>query len=142
MATSIARKIALGLILACAATPAAQAEEVSVTILAHARTVCTADLSASAPARLEAGQTMLGSIRELCNDVEGYRIVLTHPRGLVGAAVMLDGQRVPIATDASETVIVDAPHDGQRQRQFGLELAEAVDGLQLGLIAEPKGMTF
>jgi hypothetical protein len=68
--------------------------------------------------------------------------VLDHPRGMTGAALLLDGQRVEIADDANRTVIVDSRQPAFKQREVGLELAQMAEIMPMIIYAEPKGMVF
>lgn len=120
---------------------ATSAEQASVNIVARARTICTVTLPGTQQP-LQAGQNNFGRMTELCNNIDGYRLVLAHPRGLVGAAVLLDGQRVAISPDANQTVIVDRNYPAYQERQLALELASAAPTLPLTIFAEPKGVVF
>lgn len=135
--------LSMGLAVAAASgAQAVAAQDAAVSINARARTICTVELGFGAPAKYEAGFNYLGQMTELCNNVEGYRLVLDHPQGMVGAAILLDGQRIEIAPSASRTVIVDSSQPAYQEREIGLELASGADSLPMVIYAEPKGMIF
>ncbi len=129
-----------GALSALMVVPAA-ADGVSIGINATARTICRVEVGAAATPTFEAGETALGRMTELCNNVEGYRLILIHPAGLVDAFAVVDGQRVPLSS-AGQTVIVDSDQPAARARDIGIVLSTRQDGLTLGLRAEAKGMTF
>ena len=120
----------------------AAAQDQSIAINARVKTICKVDIHFNPPLRYAAGINHLGQITELCNNVEGYILVLDHPRGMTGAALLLDGQRVEIADDANRTVIVDSRQPAFKQREVGLELAQMAEIMPMIIYAEPKGMVF
>jgi len=124
-----------------AVTPAA-AGSVSIGIRATARTICKVEVGAAAVPAFEAGETELGRMTELCNNVEGYRLILNHPAGLVDAFAVVDGQRVPLSATSTQTIIVDSNHPAFRERNLGIVLSSAQPVLGLSLRAEAKGMVF
>jgi len=127
----------------CVAASPALASSTSVSFSGRVPTICRVTMSGQAPAVFQAGDNRLGSANELCNSVDGYRIVLTHPTGLRDAWVLVDGARIAISPSATSTVIVDSSHPMDGARELGLHLSESVDGpLPLSLHAEARGMTF
>lgn len=112
-----------------------------INIMGRVATVCRVSLAGGASA-VEPGEQMLGRLTELCNNVDGYRLVLLHPAGLQDAFVVLDGQRIPIAADATRTVIVDSNRPAYRERDLTLVLAEGTEPVAVNIEAQPKGMIF
>lgn len=133
----------LGVAALCAGTAPALASSATVTFTGRVPTICRVALSDAPPVILQAGDNRLGSTDELCNSVDGYRIVLNHPSGLVDAWVIIDGARIAINSGATSTVIVDSSQPGDGRRELGLHLARPVEGpLPLSLAAEVKGAIF
>jgi len=94
-----------------------------IDIMGRVATVCRVSLTGGAMP-VEPGEQMLGRLTELCNNVDGYRLVLLHPAGLEDAYVVLDGERIAIAADSTRTVIVDSNRPAYRERDLTLVLAE------------------
>jgi len=115
---------------------------VSIGIRATARTICRVEVGAAVIPAFETGETGLGRMTELCNNVEGYRLILNHPVGLVDAFAVVDGQRVPLSSTATQTVIIDSNQPAFRQRDLGIILSSPQDAMSLSLRAEAKGMIF
>lgn len=113
-----------------------------VAITARASTVCRIDFSGAAPSALPAGETFLGQMTELCNSADGYRLVVRHPRDLDNAYIIIDGQRIALASSADETVIIDSDLPGFRERSIAISLANGLDRAGLSFEARPKGMIF
>lgn len=114
----------------------------AINIMGRVSTVCRVSLDGGAAPAIGQGEHMLGRLTELCNNVEGYRLVLLHPAGLEDAFIVLDGQRIPIAADATRTVIVDSNRPAYRERNLALVLAEGVEPVAVNIEAQPKGMIF
>lgn len=112
-----------------------------INIMGRVATVCSVSLVGGAPLATE-GEQMLGRLTELCNNVDGYRLVLLHPAGLEDAFVVLDGERIAISADATRTVIVDSNHAAYRERNLSLVLADGADPVAVNIEAQPKGMVF
>lgn len=141
---SYARQITTALTataLILAAGPAA-ASSVSIGINGRVGTVCRVEIGGAPAPRFEAGETSLGRMTELCNNVEGYRLVLSHPLGLQDAWMVVDGQRIPISSTSTTTVIVDSNAPAARERELGIVLSSGAATLDLALRAEAKGMIF
>ncbi|MBU1385705.1 MAG: hypothetical protein KKG14_07230 [Alphaproteobacteria bacterium] len=128
-------------VIMLAATSAA-ADGVSVSIHGRVGTVCRVEVGGPPAPRFEVGETRLGRMTELCNNVDGYRLVLSHPVGLQDAWMVVDGQRIPISPTSSTTVIVDSNGPAAREREVGIVLSSASDTLDLTLRAEAKGAIF
>lgn len=141
---SYARQITTALTataLILAAGPAA-AGSVSIGINGRVGTVCRVEIGGAPAPRFEAGETSLGRMTELCNNVDGYRLVLSHPVGLQDAWMVVDGQRIPISSTSTTTVIVDSNAPAAREREVGIVLSSGAATLDLTLRAEAKGMIF
>ncbi|WP_313472125.1 hypothetical protein [Brevundimonas sp.] len=113
-----------------------------INIMGRVATVCRVSLAGGGTSAVEPGEQMLGRLTELCNNIDGYRLVLVHPAGLEDAFVVLDGQRIPIAADATRTVIVDSNRPAYRERDLTLVLAEGTEPVAVNIEAQPKGMIF
>ncbi|MGH7021229.1 MAG: hypothetical protein ACREEY_15210 [Brevundimonas sp.] len=113
-----------------------------INIMGRVATVCRVSLSGGGTPSVEPGEQMLGRLTELCNNVDGYRLVLLHPAGLEDAFVVLDGERIPIASNATRTVIVDSSRPAYRERDLTLVLAEGTQPVPVNIEAQPKGMIF
>jgi hypothetical protein len=133
---------AVALLVSIVSPLAAASQGAQVAINGRVRTVCTVDLAFETLPHLRAGLNQLGAMVELCNNVEGYRLILDHPAGLAGAAILLDGRRIEIEPSSTRTVIVDSSRPAYEQRQLGLELAAPTDIGQMRIYAEPKGAVF
>ncbi|EKY30788.1 hypothetical protein HMPREF0185_00108 [Brevundimonas diminuta 470-4] len=112
-----------------------------IDIMGRVATVCRVSLTGGAMP-VEPGEQMLGRLTELCNNVDGYRLVLLHPAGLEDAYVVLDGERIAIAADSTRTVIVDSNRPAYRERDLTLVLAEGAEAVAVNIEAQPKGMIF
>lgn len=135
------RTILIATAILLTAAPAA-ADGVSIGILGRVSTICRVEVGGPPTPRFEVGETRLGRMTELCNNVEGYRLVLSHPVGLQDAWMVLDGERIPISPTASTTVIVDSNSPAAREREVAIVLSSATDTLDLSVRAEAKGMIF
>lgn len=113
-----------------------------INIMGRVATVCRVSLAGGGATTLEQGEQMLGRLTELCNNVDGYRLVLLHPAGLEDAFVVLDGKRIAISADATRTVIVDSNRPAYRERDITLVLAEGSEPVAVNIEAQPKGMLF
>lgn len=141
MSTQTAKYILVAVATLCA-TPAYAAAASSFTVTGVVPTVCRASIDGDF-SPLHAGLNDLGRITELCNDVDGYRLVLSHPAGVEDASMLIDGQQIAIEPDAVETVLVDSNVPADRQRHLQLVLGDSVPDLtRLTIYAEPKGIRF
>ena len=139
------RTLRLSMILATVltASTSARAEGGSISINARVRTICTAEIKAAPSAIFEKGLNSVGELTELCNSVEGYRLVLRHSEMSQGAYWLLDGIPVDIEKSTDMTVLVDSTQPAYRQRHLALYLPEAIsEQFPFVLYAEPKGMIF
>jgi len=136
------RTVGMALLASAAAASPVAADSVSIGITAHVRTICKVEVAAAAVSELQSGETSLGRMTELCNNLEGYQLVLTHPAGLVDAWAVVDGVRVPISAAGTETVIVDSNAPAYRERSLGIILPSGQPNLGLSLRAEAKGIIY
>ncbi len=118
------------------------ADKATKEISGSAPTVCTASVTASEGSLGHPGTRLSGHLTELCNDVNGYRLVLAHPSGLTDASVQLNGVSVPLNEGATRTVITDSNHARYLVREFALVLSNGEAGFPLTLYTEPKGAIF
>ena len=58
------------------------------------------------------------------------------------AFAVVDGQRVPLSSTATQTVIIDSNQPAFRQRDLGIILSSPQHAMSLSLRAEAKGMIF
>lgn len=113
-----------------------------INFMGRVPTVCRVSLAGTIAPDLGPGEQMLGRLTELCNNVEGYRLVLLHPSGLEDAFVVLDGARIPISANTTRTVIVDSNSPAYREHDLSLILAQDVGPVAVNIEAQPKGMIF
>ncbi|GAA0647629.1 hypothetical protein [Brevundimonas lenta] len=100
--------------------------------------LCRVQLSNSMSAPDEEGVAQLGVASEFCNAPRGYRVVVSHPSDLEGAALIADGQRIPLSA-GGETVLTDSSHPDLRQLSVALDLGEQPERFSsLGLRIEAK----
>ena len=115
----------------------------SLTISGRVPTVCEVGISSPSLPQFNGGSNNLGTLTELCNNVDGYTVTLHHPEGLTDAWIDLGDRQVPISSRATETVIVDNDEPAYRERPVRLILAQAPGGtIRLSLDAQPKGTIF
>lgn len=126
-----------------AAVPASAADGAFFAISARVPTVCEVRMASSAIAPITVGKNELGTLAELCNNVDGYTVTLNHPSGLSNAWIEIGSDRIALSPAATQTVIVnnDAPADRARPISLILDQAPASD-LTLSLDAQAKGMIF
>lgn len=129
-------------LIAIASPATAIGQGSNISISGRVPTVCTVDANLQASSNFSSGVNSLGRIVALCNNREGYRLVLQHPSGIPGATILLDGERIAIQPFATQTVLIDSDHAAFEERQLDLELAASSDGIPLTLYAEPKGVIF
>ena len=139
------RALRLSMILAAVLTAntAARAEGGSLSISARVKTVCTAEITAAPSAIFEKGLNRVGELIELCNSVEGYRLVVRHSEMSQGAYWLLDGIPIDVEKSSDVTVLVDSTQPAYRRRRLALYLPEPIsERFPFVLYAEPKGMVF
>ncbi len=120
----------------------AQSEQsTTIGIRGIVRTVCRVEFNqASAPV---SGDTVdLGRMTQLCNNIDGYRVIMQHPAGLGGATVSIDGIEAPLSS-GTETILVDSSNPAFRTNDVRLHLASgAASQLSLAFRIEPKGAVY
>lgn len=129
--------------IAIAALPmvAAADDGARIGIRATVPTICRVDLARSVLMQ-GTDDYDLGQVTELCNNGGGYRIVLSHPKGLTGAEAIVDGVAVPLSA-SGKTVLVDSNVPAERTRQMRLKFgAGAPTVSHIGLQAVPKGFVY
>ncbi len=62
---------------------AATGQDAHADISGRVPTICTVDANLQATSNLAPGVNSLGRLVELCNNREGYRLVLKHPSGML-----------------------------------------------------------
>jgi len=135
----------IALCLAAAALPAAGVaapSRATWTVQGRVATLCRIDFDRPLAGQATGGVIELGTYSTLCNDRDGYRIVMRHAAGLQHAAIEIDGVTVPLSS-GSETVIVDS---GRPEFHTGAARIVLADGsAQPGSISfrvEPKGAVY
>lgn len=79
--------------------------------------------TAIAPADAE-GIAQLGVAEEFCNAPRGYRVMVLHPSGLEGAAIIRDGVRIPLSPTGS-TILTDSHRPAIQRVALALDLGDA-----------------
>lgn len=82
--------------------------------------ICRASVEARhvAPTR---GRASLGTLREFCNNPNGYEVWLDHSPGLAGAAMVLDGRRVELSS-GSATLLTRSDHAAIARKDLAMDL--------------------
>lgn len=137
------RAVSLTMIAAIAAVPmgAVADEGARIGIRATVPTICRVDLAQSILTR-GVEEYDLGEVKELCNNIGGYQIVLSHPQGLTDAEAIVDGVVVPLSA-SGRTVLVESNVPAERRRQIRLTLGQDASLVtHIGLQAIPKGFVY
>src|SRR4051812_9120168 len=103
-------RLKIALCLVAASLPAvavAGQSRTTLTIQGTVATICHVDFDRPIAGAASGGTVDLGHFEELCNDRDGYRIVIQHPAGLQNASVEYGGVSIPLSA-GTETVIVDS----------------------------------
>lgn len=95
-----------------------------ITIQAFVPVICNVSLDTQVSQPDEDGVASLGMAREFCNAPRGYRVLALHAPDLEGAALISDGQRIPLS-QSGETVISDIAHADIRTVALAADLGEA-----------------
>ena len=74
------------------------------------------------------GLINLGEMNEFCNNGRGYRVYIDHSSKASDAAVIVDGQRVPLSPEGS-TMIYEASGPGKRTHQLSLDVSNSADSV-------------
>lgn len=105
------------------------------------RTICKVEFSNPAPI-VTAGVVEFGNMTELCNQRDGYRLIMHHPEGMEGARFEIGGREVELSS-GTETVLVDSSHPSFRVSEARLELAGGdSDPTALYFRVEPRGSIY
>ncbi|SFJ65995.1 hypothetical protein [Caulobacter sp. UNC279MFTsu5.1] len=84
----------------------------------HVPVICRVDLQASGASADHA--TDLGRMTEFCNSAAGYDVWLSHAQGLSGAAVYVDGQKIPLSA-SGQTLISHSSTAASRSHALRLD---------------------
>jgi hypothetical protein len=136
--------ITAGLVVASGPTALAQSHEAtkSFGINAVVRTKCRVVVE-RASASLASSQMDVGEMVEGCNNMQGYRIVVSHAPNLQNAALVVEGERVPLSA-SGETVVSDSNQAAWRRRAVALDPGASQSAMlsTLSFRMEPKGPIF
>jgi hypothetical protein len=102
-------------------------------------TICRAQFS-NAQATPNGSTVDLGTLSELCNNLGGYRVVLSHAAGLENGTITVDGRTFPLGV-SGYTVITDATGPAVVQRSVSIDFG-ADAPMTLGVRIEPKGAIY
>lgn len=141
---SIKRIVAAASIMMMAVTLPAQASSgtnrasTTVRIQGFVPVICRVQLSTTLSTPNEDGVASLGVADEFCNAPRGYRVVVQHAENLEGAALISDGQRIPLSA-SGETVLTNSNHPDLRKVALAIDLGENAGRFNaLGLRIEAK----
>lgn len=95
----------------------------SIRIQAFVPVICHVNLDIGVTAPDDEGVANLGTAREFCNAPRGYRVLVQHAADLEGAALISNGQRIPLSA-SGETVISDVQHADIRMVSLAADLGE------------------
>lgn len=115
--------LAMSAFSAQADSPLKSAASSTVRILGVVPVLCRVNLSMSLGVIDENGIAELGTAQEFCNAPRGYRVLVQHPAGLTGAAVISNGERIPLSP-TGETVISDISHAAIRAVALSADLGD------------------
>lgn len=115
--------------------------DMNFAIHGRVKTICRAELSSSAQSPA-AGVVPVGTISELCNNVQGYSVKLTYAPELGGKKVKIDSQEVLLSA-TGETVIYESSEPDARDHDLSL-LADAADlsAYHIAVAITPKGAVY
>lgn len=85
---------------------------------------CRVQLSSGLATPNDDGVAQLGVAEEFCNAPRGYRVLVLHPAGLEGAAIIRDGVRIPLSSSGS-TVLTDSSVPAIQQVALAVDLGDA-----------------
>lgn len=133
--------VGLSIMILPAGTAQAEPSTTRINIRGIVPTICRVEFSQAAVATGE-DRVDLGQMTQLCNNIEGYRVIVQHPAGLSGAHFSVDGVEAPLSS-GTETVLVDSNDPAYRTSGVSLHLASASAELSaLSFRIEPKGATY
>ncbi|MBN8551623.1 MAG: hypothetical protein J0L52_01850 [Caulobacterales bacterium] len=85
------------------------------------------------------GLVALGTAHEFCNAPSGYRVMIQHPQDLQGAAIISDGERIPLSA-SGETLLTDSPHADLRTVRLSADMGDEPNRFRsLSVRIEPRG---
>jgi len=117
------------------------ASEMNFAIHGRVKTICRAEMSSSGQGP-SAGVVPVGTISELCNNVQGYSVKLTYAPELGGKTVKIDAQQVVLSA-TGETVIYESSEPDARNHDVAL-LADVTDlsPYHIAVAITPKGAVY
>lgn len=92
-----------------------------IRISAFVPVICHVNIDTNVSAPDADGMAVLGTAHEFCNAPLGYRVVAQHAAGLEGAALISNGERIPLSP-SGETVISDISHANIRNVALAADL--------------------
>lgn len=102
-------------------TGAKGSSSTTVRIQGFVPVLCRVNLSLDVGTVNDDGVAELGTAHEFCNAPRGYRVLVQHPDNLEGAAVIKDGERIPLSP-GGETIISDVSHAAIRDVALAADL--------------------
>lgn len=142
---SVARFAAAAAALALVALPAQAGAGpgdpvgVTVTLRAFVPVLCRVQLHEAVGAVDEEGVAHLGTADEFCNAPQGYRVLVQHPADLQGAAIIRNGERIPLSP-GGETVLTDSSHANVDTLVLAVDVGDDVTRFnRIGVRIEAKG---
>ena len=118
----------------------AAAERATFRISSTVHTVCRVGFGSEA--ETSANRIHFGAVEQLCNNRAGFRVTMTHPTNMQGAAFFIGGHRVPLSP-GNETVIIDESHPIFSIQTATLEMGDAQETpITLSFRIEPKGPVY
>ncbi len=120
VAISVSALAALFSTSAVGAGAIAVSDQYTLGIRGFVPVICRASVDARqvTPAR---GRAPLGTLREFCNNPNGYEVWLDHSPGLAGAAMVVDGRRVEFSP-GSATLLTRSDHAAVARKDLAMEL--------------------
>ena len=111
----------------------------SIRIRAFVPVICHVQLAANVSRPDEDGVATLGTANEFCNAPRGYRVIVQHPANLEGAALIKEGQRVPLSP-TGQTILTDSAHADIRRVALAVDMGdEPAQFRSLAIRIEAKG---
>ena len=101
--------------------------------------LCHVEVASGGGTPQDDGIVDLGRAEEFCNAPRGYRVLVNHPAGLDGAAMIVGGSRVPLSS-TGETVLTDSSQPDIRSVALAVDLGDEPDRFRsLSVRIEAKG---
>ena len=140
------KKLIVCAVIAASAAFSAQADSgfkdsssTTIRIQAFVPVLCHVRLDTSVGVPDDNGVASLGTAKEFCNASRGYRVIVQHPTNLQGAALISDGQRIPLSA-TGETIITDASHAAIRSVSLAADLGDVPERFRsISIRIEAKG---